>query len=102
MSVMYTVIRTASPSDAPAAAHTVARLSRQRPACSAGDVPTSSPESGSSGICPEQNRKPPARMAWEYGPTAAGAPTAGAAWGSVGKGLFPRILPHPLGQETPP
>src|ERR671922_1002614 len=102
MSVMYTVIRTASPSDAPAAAHTVARLSRQRPACSAGDVPTSSPESGSSGICPEQNRKPPARMAWEYGPTAAGAPTAVTAWRSMGKDLYPRIVPNALAQETSP
>ena len=36
MSVRYTVIRTASPSVAPAAWQTAARFSRHRPACSAG------------------------------------------------------------------
>ena len=38
--------------------------------------PTSSSVSGSSGIWPEQNSRPPARTAWLYGPTAAGAPIA--------------------------
>ena len=32
-----------------------------------------SPVRGSSGICPEQNSRLPARIAWTYGPTAAGA-----------------------------
>ena len=42
------------------------------PTCS----PTSSPDSGSSGTWPEMNSRSPVRTAWEYGPTAAGAPSA--------------------------
>ncbi len=34
---------------------------------------TSCPVAGSSGICPEMNRRLPARMAGEYGPIAGGA-----------------------------
>src|SRR4051812_44273027 len=77
---MYTVTRTASSSVAPAAAHTALRFSRHWTACSAGVCPTSSPESGSSGIWPEQNRSPAAETAWLYGPMAAGAPTAVTGW----------------------
>src|SRR3954470_2503203 len=77
---MYTVTRTASTSAAPAAEQTASRFSRQRRACSAGVVPTSSPLSGSSGICPEQNSSPPWLTAWLYGPMAAGAPSAVTAW----------------------
>src|SRR5215212_3555185 len=76
MSVRYTVRRTASPSDAPAAAHTTDRFSRHWRTCSPGPSPTSWPLSASSGIWPEQNNSPPARTAWEYGPTAGGAPMA--------------------------
>ena len=46
MSVRYTVVRTASASDAPAAAQTAARFSRQRAACAPALSPTSSPVAG--------------------------------------------------------
>jgi len=45
--------------EAPAASHTARRFSRQRRACSAAVAPTNSLVRGSSGICPEQNSRPP-------------------------------------------
>src|SRR3954470_9495639 len=73
-------MRTASPRLAPAAAHTARRFSRHCLAWSPGVPPTSSPVSASSGICPEQNSRPPALTAWLYGPTAAGASSAVTTW----------------------
>src|SRR3954447_9382841 len=103
MSVRYTVSRTASESCAPAATATTARFSRQRRACSPGESPTSSPLSGSSGIWPEQNRKPRDFTAWEYGPTASGAPRAVTASRCDMAGNLPcRTMANRLAAETSP
>ena len=68
--------RTASVSEAPAAAATIARLSRQRFVCGPMPPSTSAPVSGSIGVWPDRKISPPLLTAWEYGPAAFGAPTA--------------------------
>jgi exodeoxyribonuclease III len=57
----------------PAAASTAVRFSSTRSVWARTSPATSSPVRGSSGICPEQKTSPPATMACEYGPIAAGA-----------------------------
>src|SRR5215213_3909022 len=66
------VTLTRSPIDAPAARRTAARL---RSACSVwASIPSAAaPVPGSIPAVPEQKTKPPATIAWLYGPSAAGA-----------------------------
>src|SRR3954467_13885952 len=65
-------MRTAFSSFAPAASATIVRLSRQRRAFSAGESPTSSPESGSRWTWPLRKTRPLDLTACEYGPAAGG------------------------------
>ena len=57
-------MRTASARLPPPARAIASRLRRHCRVWSAGVEPTISPVSGSSGICPEQNRRFPVRTAW--------------------------------------
>src|SRR3954464_7424064 len=66
------VVLTTSARDAPAAARTADRFLS---ACSVwASIPSAAcPVAGSIPAVPEQNTKPPATIAWLYGPSAAGA-----------------------------
>src|SRR5688500_8515279 len=76
MSTRKIVVFTTRSGPVPAAASTATRLaSAWRASAAASPPPTSSPLAGSSAICPEQKTIPPARIACEYGPIAAGAPS---------------------------
>ena len=81
------------PASAPAAAQTAARFSRQRPRLPPAAPRPARPVAGSSGICPEQNSSPPAATAWEYGPSAAGAPGARLSRGDGTRGSM-RVPPR--------
>src|SRR5437588_786904 len=69
-------MRTAWSREAPAAAATIFRLSRQRRALSPGEPSTSSPVAGSRCTWPLRKRSPAALTACEYGPAALGASVA--------------------------
>src|SRR3954469_7977038 len=100
-------IRTASASDAPPALATVSRLRRHCLVCSPTSPPTSSPVAGSSGVWPERNSSSPVRIAWLYGPTAAGAPSAVTAWRWWDMGAHATVqgralMPNALAAESSP
>ena len=78
--------RTASASCAPAAAATIARLSRQRRVWSPIEPPTSSPVSGSTGVWPERKTRPLEMTAWEYGPGGGRAGVRGDRFAMMGHG----------------
>ena len=65
MSARKTVVLTTVESDAPEASSTAARLRSTWCVCSRISPVSSSPVDGTSGICPEAKRSPPARIAWE-------------------------------------
>src|SRR3954454_22252773 len=73
-------MRTASDSLTPACAQTVVRFSRHWRAWSPIEPSTSAPVAGSIGTWPEQNRRPPERTAWLYGPPGFGASVAVTGW----------------------
>src|SRR5689334_5963895 len=73
MSARKTVVFTTFPKLDPPASSTAERFLRTCSVCSVTSFETNSPVAGSSGIWPEQKRKPPVFIAWEYGPIAPGA-----------------------------
>src|SRR6188508_636378 len=74
MSTRNTVVLTRRSRPEPAASRIAARLARTRSACPAASSATNSPVAGSSPSCPATKTRSPARIAWLYGPAAAGAP----------------------------
>src|SRR5215212_255552 len=92
-------IRTASASEAPALAATTERFSRHRLVCSPIEPSTSRPVFGSSGTWPLRNTSPLEITACEYGPAAAGAPSAVTVflWWDI-----TRTMPNRLSRETSP
>src|SRR5438067_152575 len=72
-SVRKTVVLTTLIYDMPFARSTAPRFSITRVVWAVTSSSTNAPETGSSGIWPEQKSIPPAEMACEYGPTAYGA-----------------------------
>src|SRR5450759_223947 len=71
-------------------------FSSTRRDCARTSPSTNPPVVGSTGICPETNRKSPARMAWEYGPMAAGA-----AWVETACGIRSGSLYDLAGTQAP-
>src|SRR5437762_1570188 len=73
-SVRKTVVFVTRSRPEPDSTRTAARLSSTRRVCArTSSPPASCPVAGSSAICPAQNTKSPATIAWLYGPTGAGA-----------------------------
>src|SRR5690606_38013222 len=97
--------------DRPAAARTAPRFCSTWVVCAAVSWPTMAPVAGSTGIWPETNRKSPCRMAWLYGPMAAGAsgvetasrPSRGGSVGGMGDCREPGLggLDHLVGSDAP-
>ena len=74
---LLTVVFTTFPKSLPESSTTARRFFRACFVCSLMPPVTISPVAGSSGMFPETNKRSLNFMAWEYGPTAPGASTAG-------------------------